>query len=55
MLVDGRRLGRGAVTLELPRDDRTVPVKVRRRGFRPQVVEVPLADDVQLEITLPPR
>ena len=55
VLVDGRRLGRGAVTLELPRDDRTVPVKVRRRGFRPQVVEVPLADDVQLEITLPPR
>ncbi len=55
VLVDGRRLGRGAVTLELPRDDRPVSVKVRRRGFRPQVVEVPRADDVQLEVTLPPR
>jgi serine/threonine-protein kinase len=55
IVVDGRRLGRGARTVERRRGAGPLRVKVRRRGYRTRVLELAPTADATVEVRLRER
>ncbi len=53
MVLDGERLGRTPLTVEVPRRPGPVWLKLRKRGYKPRKLEVDLGADVRWDLTLP--
>ena len=45
VLLDGERLGPAPITLKVPRESRTVPLKARKKGYKPRRIMIPLDAD----------
>ncbi len=53
VILDGERLGRTPLTVEVPRRPGPVWLKLRKRGYKPRKLEVDLGADVRWDLTLP--
>ncbi|MCA9679310.1 MAG: PEGA domain-containing protein, partial [Myxococcales bacterium] len=55
VVLDGHRLGHAPLRLERPREPRTVPLKIRRRGYHTRILQVSLDADLDLTVELTRR